>query len=80
MCSVSRLTEATVASRAQHPQGQARTRAVLLELRRRPLGFRIRSHFPVELRHSTNGPRRADVTAVEASGRTAREGGGARRG
>jgi hypothetical protein len=43
-------------------------RAVLLELGRRPLGFCIWSHFPVELRHSTNGPRRADVTAAEASG------------
>ena len=44
-------------------------RAVRLELGRRPLGFCIWSHFPVELRHSTNGPRRADVTAAEASGR-----------
>jgi hypothetical protein len=44
-------------------------RAVLLELGRRPLGFCIWSHFPVELRHSTNGPRRADVTAAEASRR-----------
>jgi hypothetical protein len=44
-------------------------RAVLLELGRRPLGLCIWSHFPVELRHSTNGPRRADVTAAEASGR-----------
>jgi hypothetical protein len=46
----------------------ARMRAVLLELGRRPLGLRIWSHFPVELRHGTNGPRRADVTAAEASG------------
>src|SRR5512132_503633 len=44
-------------------------RAVLLELGRRPLGFCIWSHFPVELRHSTSGPRRADVTAAEASRR-----------
>ena len=39
---------------------------MLLELGRQPLGFCIWSHFPVELRHSTNGPSRADVTAAEA--------------
>jgi hypothetical protein len=44
-------------------------RAVPLELGGRPLGFCIWSHFPVELRHSTNGPRRADVTAAKASRR-----------
>jgi len=40
--------------------------AMLLELGRQPLGFCIWSHFPVELRHSTNGPSRADVTAADA--------------
>ena len=44
----------------------ARMQAMLLELGRQPLGFCIWSHFPVELRHSTNGPSRADVTAAEA--------------
>jgi hypothetical protein len=53
-------------------------RAVLLELGRRPLGFCIWSHFPVELRHSTSGPRRADVRAAEAQrAKTAQEEGGA---
>src|SRR6266496_1112416 len=44
----------------------ARMQAMLLELGRQPLGFCIWSHFPVELRHSTNGPSRADVTAADA--------------
>jgi hypothetical protein len=44
-------------------------RAVLLELGAGHSAFCIWSHFPVELRHSTNGPTRADVTAAEASGR-----------
>jgi hypothetical protein len=56
-------------------------RAVLLELGRRTVGFCIWSHFPVELRHSTTGPRRADVTAAEAQReKTAQEEGGAPRG
>src|SRR6266508_1270640 len=44
----------------------ARMQAMLLELGRQPLGFCIWSHFPVELRHSTNGPSRAEVTAADA--------------